>query len=183
MIKVRRVIMTAEQEKTIEGLKIAIQMEIDGKKYYQQMSESGGNEYGVKLFKQLALEEDYHLQKFEAIFKAIQAQKDWPEVKFKGDKGKAVKNIFSEATVAVSRRPKATLSELQAVQKAMEMENKTRDFYKERSEKSAYKAEKEYYETLAGEESAHHAVLLDYFEYIKNPADWFTVKEHHSLDG
>jgi rubrerythrin len=175
--------MTTEQEKTIEGLKTAIQMEIDGKKYYQQMSESGGNEYGVKLFKQLALEEDYHLQKFETIYKAIQAKKDWPDVKFKGDQGKAVKNIFSEAAAKITRRTGAASSELQAVQKAMEMENKTRDFYNERAAKSVFKTEKEYYEVLAGEESAHHAVLLDYYEYIENPVDWFTMKERHSLDG
>lgn len=175
--------MNAEQEKTIEGLQTAIRMEIDGKAYYQKMSQSGGNEYGVKLFKQLAIEEDYHLQKFETIFKAIQAKKEWPEVKFKGDQGKSVKNIFAEAAAGLTQRKKAPLSEIQAVQKAMDMENKTRDFYKERAAKGSFEAEKKYYEILAGEESAHHAVLLDYYEYIKNPADWFTMKEHHSLDG
>jgi rubrerythrin len=175
--------MTAEQSKTIEGLQTAIQMEIDGKKYYQQMSKAGGNEWGVKLFAQLAVEEDYHRQKFETIFKAIQAEKDWPEVEFTGDQGKAIKNIFAQATAKLTQRTKAPLSELQAVQKAMEMENKTLDFYKERAAKGTFEAEKKYYEILAGEESAHHAVLLDYYEYIKNPVDWFTVKEHHSLDG
>jgi rubrerythrin len=175
--------MTTEQEKTIEGLQTAIRMEIDGKKYYQQMSNSGGNELGVKLFKQLAVEEDYHRQKFESIFKAIQAKKGWPEVEFSGDKGKAISSIFAEASAKLSQRAKAPLSELQAVQKAMEMENKTRDFYKERAEKGAFETEKKYYEILAGEESAHHAVLLDYYEYIKDPVGWFTVKEHHSLDG
>jgi hypothetical protein len=63
------------------------------------------------------------------------------------------------------------------------MENKTLDYYKECSAKSSSQAEKKYYEILAGEESSHHAVLLDYFEYINDPANWFTMKERHSLDG
>lgn len=175
--------MTAEQEQTLEALRIAIRMEIDGKKYYQMMSESGGNELGLKLFKQLAVEEDYHRQKFEEIYKALEAKESWPTIDVISNQGKRIKNIFSQAVSNKESKVPASLSELEAVQKAMEMENKTRDYYQERSVKSSFEAEKKYYASLAGEESAHHAVLLDYFEYIKDPAGWFTVKEHHSLDG
>ncbi|GAH21770.1 unnamed protein product, partial [marine sediment metagenome] len=28
-----------------------------------------------------------------------------------------------------------------------------------------------------------HLVLLDYYEYLKDPAGWFVRKEHPSLDG
>jgi rubrerythrin len=175
--------MVGEQEKTGEALKIAIQMEIDGKTYYQQMSKSATGELGIKLFKQLAIEEDYHRQKFEAIFKALEAKQNWPEIKFEGDQGKAVKTLFAAATAKLSGQKNASLDELNSVQKAMEMENKTYDFYKERAKRAKYEAEKNYYEALSGQESAHRAVLLDYYEYIKNPVDWFTMKEHHSLDG
>jgi rubrerythrin len=175
--------MTSEQKKTLEALQTAIQMEIDGKKYYTAMGESVRNEMGVKLFKQLAVEEDYHLKKFEAIYKAIQMKEDWPEVKLVGDKGKHIKNIFSQASAEIKNLVKATSSELKAVQKAMEMENKTRDFYKERATHGKFSVENKYYEILAGEESGHHAVLLDYYEYIKDPVGWFTIKERHSLDG
>jgi rubrerythrin len=175
--------MTTEQSNTLEALQTAIQMEIDGKKYYLKLSESGENELGIKLFKQLAVEEDYHRQKFEAIFKALTAKKDWPDVKFVGDQGKSVKNIFASAIAKMKDKVKDPLSELKSVQKAMEMENKTHDFYKERAAKGSFDMEIKYYEILAGEESAHHAVLLDYYEYLKDPTGWFTIKEHHSLDG
>jgi rubrerythrin len=175
--------MTLEQKKTLEALQTAMQMEVDGKKYYTAMGESGRNEMGVKLFKQLAIEEDYHLKKFEAIYKAIQTKEDWPDVKLVGDQGEHVKNIFARAITEIKNSVKATSSELKAVQKAMEMENKTRDFYKERAALGTFNAEKKYYEILAGEESSHHAVLLDYYEYIKDPVGWFTIKERHSLDG
>ena len=71
---------------------------------------------------------------------------------------------------------KAPATELDAVKKAMDMENKTYDFYKSQGEKANYDAEREFYEGLASEEREHHMILLDYYEYLKDPASWFVVK-------
>jgi len=65
----------------------------------------------------------------------------------------------------------------------MDMESKTYDFYKSQVKKATYAAEREFYETLAAEEREHHLILLDYYEYLKNPAGWFVKQEHPSLDG
>jgi rubrerythrin len=78
---------------------------------------------------------------------------------------------------------KALTSELDVIQTAMAMENKTFDFYRSRSGKATYDTEKQFYEELAVQEEEHHRILLDYYEFLKDPADWFTQKEHHSLDG
>ncbi len=171
--------MTTEQERTLEALKIAIRMEIDGKKYYQKMSRDSRDKLGAKLFQSLAAEEDIHRQVFEDIYKAIQSKKAWPKTGFQPHHGKELRTLFSLA----SQEVKPGNNELEAVQKAMEMENKTHDFYQSQASRATFEAEKEYYNTLSGEESSHHAVLLDYYEYLKDPVGWFTVKEHHSLDG
>jgi rubrerythrin len=168
-----------EHSGNLKALKTAIQMEIDGKRYYQKAGRNSGNELGRKLFQSLALEEDIHRRKFESIYKVLQAQKTWPEVDFTPHQGKELKTLFAAAMLDV----KAADDELEAIQTAMEMENKTRDFYLEQARQSSLEIEKKYYTILAGEESAHHAVLLDYFEYLKDPAGWFTIKERHSLDG
>jgi rubrerythrin len=63
------------------------------------------------------------------------------------------------------------------------MEMKTYDFYKKHGNSAKYPAEKEFYEKLSEEEQTHQLVLLDYYEYIKDPAGWFVNKEHTSLDG
>ena len=42
--------MTNEQEKTLEVLRFAVQMEIDGKEYYEKASKASGNKLGKKLF-------------------------------------------------------------------------------------------------------------------------------------
>lgn len=56
--------MVNEQDKTLEAIRIAIDMENDGKEYYQQASQESSNEVGRKLLQSLALEEDIHRQKF-----------------------------------------------------------------------------------------------------------------------
>lgn len=175
--------MVDEQDKTLEALQIAIQMEVDGKEFYLKASQESSNELGKKLLQSLAAEEDIHRQKFSEIYNSISSKKDWPETHFQPDGGRRLRTIFAQAIEKGSKDVKALNTELDAVQTAMEMENKTHDFYKGQGRITNYDAERAFYETLAAEEREHHLVLLDYFEYLKDPAAWFVKKEHPLLDG
>lgn len=175
--------MAREQETTLGALKTAIQMEIDGKEFYLKASESSKNELGRKLLKQLAAEEDIHREVFEGIYKDIGAKKGWPEVKFRPDGGKGLRTLFARAVEDMDKKVSTLPTELDAVQRAMEMENKTYDYYRSRIPVAEYDAEKQLYEALAIQEEEHHRVLLDYYEFLKNPEAWFVQKEHPSLDG
>ena len=176
-------LMENEQDKTLEALQIAIQMEIDGKEFYLKASQESGNELGRKLLESLAAEEDIHRQKFEEIYSAIRNKRAWPRTDFQPDGGRRLRTIFARATEEIGVDVKAPATELDAVKTAMDMENKTYDFYKSQGENAAYDIERDFYETLAAEEREHHLVLLDYYEYLKDPASWFVTKEHPSLDG
>jgi len=175
--------MVIEQDKTLAALQIAVQMEIDGKEYYLKASQKSNNELGKRLLASLASEEDVHRQKFEEIYDAIRNRKAWPVIDFQPDRGKRLRTVFATATEEMGTNVKAPDTELDAVQTAMDMENKTHDFYLNRGKDAAYDAERDFYETLAAEEREHHLVLLDYYEYLKDPAGWFVKKEHPSLDG
>lgn len=175
--------MVSEQNKTLEALQIAIQMEIDGNEYYLKASQESNNELGKKLLESLATEEDTHRQKFEQIYDAIQSKKAWPTTDFRPDGGKRLRTIFARATEEMGSNIKALATELDAVQTAMDMENKTYDFYKSQGKNANYDTERDFYESLAAEERGHHLILLDYYEYLKDPAGWFVKKEHPSLDG
>jgi rubrerythrin len=175
--------MKTEQDKTLEGLKIAIKMEIDGKEYYINASQKSINELGKKLLMSLAYEEDIHRQKFEEIYNAIRNNKGWPVTDFQPDKGKRIRTLFARIVEGIDANVNGLETELDAIQTAMHMENKTYDFYQSQSKESAYDAERNFYQLLAAEEREHHLVLLDYYEYLKDPAGWFVTKEHPSLDG
>ena len=175
--------MEAEQDKMLEALEIAVQMEIDGKEYYLKASQESSNELGTKLLQSLAAEEDTHRQKFGEIYDAIRNKKAWPKTDFQPDGGKRLRTIFARAIGDMGSDIKVSATELDAVQTAMGMENKTHDFYKSQGKNATYHAEIEFYEALAAEEREHYLILLDYYEYLKDPAGWFVSKEHPSLDG
>ncbi|MFC1918652.1 ferritin family protein [Chloroflexota bacterium] len=175
--------MVIEQDKTLEALKIAIQMEIDGRAFYLKASQKSSNEMGKRLFQSLADEENLHRQKFEEIYNEIREKKTWPAIILQAGGNKGVRTILSDADGKPGAGTKVVATELEAVEKAMKMENKTYDFYKGRKEKAGYDAERDFYEALAIQEREHHTALLDYYEYLKDPASWFVTKEHPSLDG
>ena len=175
--------MKEEQSKTLEAIKFAIQMEIDGKEYYQKASRQSDNKVGRELFEWLAAEEDKHRRIFGGIYNTIRKQKAWPEVSIQHRKGAILDNIFSKEMRLAASTVKAASTELDSIAKAMEMENKTREFYNSQDQKAAYNAEKKLYSALAAEEEGHYLALVDYREYLIDPAGYFRKAEHHSLDG
>ncbi|MFC1950622.1 ferritin family protein [Chloroflexota bacterium] len=175
--------MVTEQDKTLKALQIAIQMEIDGKEYYLKASQEGSGELGKKLLASLAAEEDIHRQKFEWIYDAIRNKRKWPAIEFQPGESRRLRTIFVKATKEMGSNIKVPVTELDAVKTAMDMENKTYDFYKNQGENATYDTERDFYATLAAEEREHQLALLDYYEYLEDPTGWFVKREHSSLDG
>lgn len=175
--------MADEQDKTLAALQFAIQMEIDGKQYYRKASQESNNNAGRELFEWLAAEEDKHRQKFEQIYEAIEKEKSWPEVDIQPPCAEKLRTVFAEVIKSADANVKATAGELDAIARAMDMENKTEELYKKRAVKAEYDAERRFYGALAAEERGHYLALVDYREYLIDPAGWFRKMEHHSLDG
>ena len=172
-----------EQARTIEVLQLAVRMEVEGKDFYHKASKKSSNKLAKELFRQLANEEDVHRKKFEEIYKALRRGQNWPDVEPPSEKGKKLKSLFAEATKALGNTFKVAESEFEAIKIAMDMEVKSYNLYYSRSKENILPVEKQFYQTLAGEERGHHLALLDSYEYLSDPTGWFTKKEHWSLDG
>jgi rubrerythrin len=175
--------MAKEHEATLEGLQTALQMEIDGKEFYLKASQASQNKLGKELLKNLAAEEDIHREVFKKIYNTIKNNKGWPDVKFSADGGRGLRTIFAKALDAMDKSVNSIPEELDAIKTAMGMENKTLDYYNSRKKQAAYDAEKQLYESLSIQESEHHRILLDYYEFLKDPAQWFVKTEHTAVDG
>ncbi len=172
-----------EQAKTIEALQMAIQMEIEGQEYYQRASQESNNQAGKELFRELAIEEDKHQQRFEEIYESIRSKKAWPDIDIQSNSDERLSTLFAGAMEAVAPNVKAASGEIDTVSQAMDMENKTYDFYKGQAERAIGDIEGNFYEALAAEERGHYLALVDYREYLLDPAGWFVNKERSSLDG
>jgi len=173
--------MATELNQTVKALQFAIQMEIDGKEYYLKISQKSRDEVGKKLLAALSVAEDIHRQKFESIFESIRAKQAWPSVKLPLP-AKGIKTIFAEALGQIKPGSRGTATEIDAVDKAIDMETRSYDYYKSQAKRAAG-AEMEFYEAVVAEEQVHHLVLLDYKEFLNNPAAWFVKAEHPSFDG
>jgi len=110
--------MVTEQDKTLDALKTAIQMEIDGKKFYLKASQESSNELGKKLLESLSAEEDVHQQKFREIYEAIRNKMIWPKTDFQPDGGIRLRTIFARTTEEMSPGFRTKDTELDAVQTA-----------------------------------------------------------------
>ncbi|MGD0779764.1 MAG: ferritin family protein [Dehalococcoidales bacterium] len=175
--------MPNEQDTTLGALQTALKMEIDGKEFYLKASKSSQNELGKQLLKKLAAEEDVHRATFQNIYDVLKVKKGWPDVKYQGDGGRGLRTIFAEALEGMDKNTKSIAAELDAIKVAMDFENKTYDFYKHRSVVAIHSAEKELYDSIAIQESEHHRALLDYYEFLQDPAQWYVKAEHTSVDG
>ena len=173
--------MATAQEKTLTALQTAIRMEIDGKNFYLKASQESNHELGQRLLGTLAYEEDKHRQRFEEIYNALSKKRGWTATPPKSDVGKKLRTIFARATGQAAAT--ASASELEAVKVALGMEKASYDFYQTQAGLATQDAERNFFQSIAGEESIHSLVLVDYYEYLHDPAAWFTNKEHHSLDG
>jgi rubrerythrin len=93
------------------------------------------------------------------------------------------RNVFLEVARSVSPEKGDSSAEQDILITALEMEDKTYNLYKERSESAKSAAAKNFYTALAAEERGHFLALTDYREYLIDPAGYFTRTERHSLDG
>jgi len=174
---------TGEQERMLQAINTAIEMELDGKECYHAASEASNNEAGRRLLTSLAEEEDIHRKKFEELYKAVRQGKGWPEIDLMEYSSKDIRKNLYKACALLGVNVDSSSNELDAVQVAIDKEKKSYDFYEHQARNAAYDTEREFYKTLAAEEREHELALLDYHEYLSDPAGWSVRTEHPSLDG
>jgi rubrerythrin len=171
-----------EQLKVIEILQSALQLEIDGKAFYEEASRQMNDTLGKELFQWLAKQEDNHRRKFQQIYSTIKDNKSWPDMDTKPVDKKRVETMFSKALANLKQGKALPATEVGIIDKALAMEHKTYDIYLERSKAGLSGTEKGFYQSLASEENAHYMYLIDYKEYVADPVNYFTKSEKHSMD-
>ena len=174
---------TDEQAKMLQAINTAIELELDGKECYLAASKESTNEASRKLLQSLAEEEDGHRLRFEELYTSMLQGRGWPSMELKPDKVTDIRDTLVNTCQALGANINGTSSELDAIQVAIDKEKKSYDFYEYQAGNAAYDTEKEFYTKLAGEEREHELALLDYYEYLADPAGWFVKSEHSSLDG
>lgn len=174
---------TSERGKMLQAINIAIEMELDGKECYLAASRESNNEAGRKLLQSLAEEEDSHRLKFKKLYNLIFKGQGWSSIEPGEERKPEIRSTLVRTCQALGININGTASEFDAVKVAIDKEKKSYDFYESQARNADYDTERKFYQSLAAEEREHELALLDYFDYLSDPAGWFVKTEHSILDG
>lgn len=153
----------------------AMQMERDGEAYYRDLAAKCNLEGLKRILTMLADDEAVHYHVFKNL-------KDHSTTKLQGSTVvKDAKNIFAEMKDKETPFNLAG-SEIDLYKKAVEIENKSEDFYREKADEVESEDAKRLLLEIA-EEEKNHAFLLEHMvAFLARPQTWLENAEFHHLD-
>lgn len=156
-----------------DALKQALQMEIDGKVFYEKARDNASDTLTKGIFSSLIKAEEAHMRKIQQLHTALEKEGSWPKEDVTQDSHKAIPNIFSEALSTVNDQMKGTTDDIEALKLAAQMEEKGRKYYQYQAKASADPFEKKFYLAMVQEESEHFVSIMDTLQYLEDPQAYF----------
>jgi rubrerythrin len=171
-------------DRAVNMLKTALEMEEKGKKFYDDAVVNCSNELGKDIFSMLRDDELLHMDRIRTIYDSLMGGKgwseDWKALKFAH---KDLDKLFKEMARKHGKDIKADTSDMEAIDVGLDFELKSVKYYEEHLERADSPKEREFLERMIGEERTHHSTLSDMKLYLADPSAWFIEKERHGLDG
>jgi rubrerythrin len=162
----------------MEAIKMAIQIEKDGKKYYEEAASKTNNELGKKMFESLAKDEMVHLETFQKMFDTIAGKEEWRELAEGSPKVGKVP-IFDEE---VSEKSKPDTNDIDALRVALDNERDSIELYKKASEEIKDSLARKIFTKIREEEEYHYDLLQAQKDHLTKSGFWFDVGEFQ-MDG
>ena len=175
--------MSAKTEDRIKALEVALNNEARERDFYLKHKERTINPMGKLMFGSIASDEDEHYRRILELHKRLEKDGKWPETIPLKVEGTEVKSIIQKLVDCVDTSSKADMDDMKAVQIAIDFETKGEIFYSDLAKSVADPVEKKFYNLLASIEREHRLSLEDTYEYFKDPAGWYRIKERHHIDG
>jgi rubrerythrin len=175
--------MSSNTGERIKALEIALNNESKERDFYLKHAERSRNLLGKQMFASIAADEDEHYKRILGLHKKLISDGRWPETVPIEVKGTEVKAVLQKIVDAVNTSSKADTDDIEAVKVAVDFETKGEMFYSKLAREVENPMEKKFYEFLAGIEREHRLSLEDTYEYFKDPAGWYRVKEKLHVDG
>lgn len=165
----------------LEAIKGAVQLEIDGKAFFDHAAETTTSEKGKKMFKKLARDEVQHLKTFGQLFTTIIGDEEWR--KFVSEKEKNKSPLIDELKARMNRKEKeGKKGEIEAIRIGMELEKKAIDFFGESVKKTGEPKAKEIFSKIADEEKTHYDLLQAQYDSVTGSGFWLDAAEF-KMDG
>ena len=153
----------------------AINFERENREYYEDLAEKSESERIKNVFLELASEEAKH----ERIVKQLRDKEDVEDLEF--DIIPKVNEVFEDikSDMPDSMMPK---DQVDVYKKALNMEEKSKDFYSEKAEEVSGQKAKEVLKRLAKEEKKHEDIVRSIIELVNRPDTWLEDAEWYHLE-
>lgn len=153
----------------------AMQMEKDGEAYYKDLAEKCTFEGLKQILNLLAQDEVGHYQAFSLL-------KDNTDTDFTGSEVlNSAKNVFAEIKEKESPIDLG-MPEVEMYKKAIEIEKKSEEFYKEKAGEVDNPKAKEILLKIAEDEKKHQFLLEHMVNFLERPQSWVENAEFNHLD-
>jgi len=159
-----------------KALEIALDFEQKGYDVYKRVAGKAKNPIVAKTFKYLAEQELNHIEEIKGYIAE-------EEIELKGDKLEGVKKFFSMTVEEFKEKTELSDDDLKAHETALELEQKSYDFYKEQYEQTGKEELKRFFKFLMEQENAHYELIQKAHNYIKDPEGFYVDEEKWIFEG
>jgi len=157
-----------------KAIKMAIDLEKDGQKFFQDAANKTENVLGKKMFKTLAKDEIRHLETFQKMFDTITGTGVWQSiVKTIGAIGKVP--VFEE--ISKKSPTKDSASDLGALRTALNIERKAMEFFDKAIQETDDPLAKKIFGEIRKQEEYHYDLIQAQFDYVTKSGFWFDIAE------
>jgi len=162
------------------ALRLAIEMEEEGKQFYLESEAKVNSALAKRIFEELAVQEDSHIVMIKKIYVRIKEEQPFKGWTTSAHGALKLENIFRESLVD---KAKASEDDLAALRFGLEREEKSIRYYETLAGEAESSFEKRFYLALSYEERGHYLRILDAVEYLIDPVGWLYVSERDMVDG
>lgn len=146
----------------------AMNMELDGKKYYEELMNKAQDKGLKSIFQMLANDEEEH-------HRIINKMKEAKDTGNASDTLKNANNIFTEMLDS-DKKFDLTASAIEAYNYALELEDKSIKLYEEHAAKVESLREKNIFKMLVEEEKKHKLIIENILNFVSEPVRTRGVK-------
>ncbi len=168
-----------QQADTGDIFSFAMQMELDGKAFYEKGADSTDNESLKKIFQQLAEEEHRHYHVFKKL-QAGETSDPSADLAPKGSTVNSVKNIFREMTES-GRDTLAGDSSRTLWQEAREVEIKSEKLYRDAADRQADSHRRKMLNLIADEEKNHIYLIDNMLAFLTDPSGFASSQDYKNF--
>jgi rubrerythrin len=159
----------------VDIYKFAMQMELDGRHFYQDLAKKTENAGIKSVLTMMAESEAKH---YNVI---LDMQKnDKTEYSKDTEVLTKIKNVFTK--MKEEKEIDVDVSQVELYKKALEIEANSEKFYLERADEEKDQHRKEIFLTLAKEEKSHCVLLENLVNLVSEPDNWIENSEWYDID-